>query len=881
MSHNEKLYNFKTYAEEIIQKVQDYRNAIQEFSTQENEVSLKLHKCIETIETIANEVVESASSSVKIGVMGEFSSGKTTLLGSLLGYAGLLPDSEGAATGNVTYLRIEQEKSLQKTQFAFKVEYLNQSDVEACLNFMLKTAKDIVSTPELSEELVTELKNLDPQNIEIWQQVVSWCKESQEYIGETDTELNNLIKEIKLFTQSYIWYGKDVCSTVDSVKNPVQVDIDTVHFALRLENNFINNQNEKINFNSISSTEKEKSGDFLQATFPLIHKIDVEVKVSEAIWNLSSIQGANKLVLLDFPGLGNKGSSVRDKFLSQREIENVQTILILTYGPRPGSDNTSEIFSMLKQQPNISKDESKNELILVGVGRFDEINFVQATLDELIQQEEPLTEETILSKLGVLDKAIQSVQNYTKHPDRIIFLSGFIALNKMKNRFSPVEIASPEVLKKLNDPAFQEKSQQLGHKWEQLSLRLKESNSNSTLASLLEEVSKNGGINQLRVLLEQHVTDHGLRQIYEQTHDKVKKLCEQQKQLKKMLDSPSLQNLLASEKSNLRTLRLIIKKLAHNYKTLKNYLVTSPLEFGLGIEKNRDRTPLVEVVKDEVIAEIEAWKEWRYLIDNLNNGKIRIPKSQDQQAKTNYASRWKNKDQPIDIPNLPKKSDDFFNTFENTVKKMEQDTRHRITEAIIDFLNELSNSQVLLPLLENNETIDFSSLRSELKKLLPVSKILNDYPILSDSINPIDCKDILIENSIDKSEELQQTLIPENIFPLAREENNKPGQKFSWALEESNENIKSENHQILMYQIKNAMINSLSQQLINIVRLANQEFNHELTNNFLVEIIKELESISQNRSDLNKILNDESQTNNSTPDWLESLKDISSAQYPL
>ena len=75
--------------------------------------------------------------------MGEFSSGKTLLLGSLIGYADALPVSETPTTGNVTAIYLVQQQGFQTTQVnKFTVEYLSQEEVKTCLSFMLKEAQE-------------------------------------------------------------------------------------------------------------------------------------------------------------------------------------------------------------------------------------------------------------------------------------------------------------------------------------------------------------------------------------------------------------------------------------------------------------------------------------------------------------------------------------------------------------------------------------------------------------------------------------------------------------------------------------------------------------------------------------------------------------------
>jgi Dynamin family len=865
MLATEQLNQFKNYAQEILQKLQEYRYAIsQEHSTEGTKVPDNLSTCIDNIEKAAKKVVNQASSSVKIGVMGEFSSGKTTLLGSLLGYAGALPESEKASTGNVTYLSIEQETTLKPTQFQFKVEYLDQNEAEDCLDFMLKMAKESKFIEQLDNKQRTTLENLNPKNTEVWQQVVDWYKDANSKID--NPELRNQIKEIQEFAQSYIWYGANVCR----ISKPIDLDIDTVPFALQLHDQMMD---QKIDFDHIP-TDKDELIKLLQASFFLIRRINVEVKVSNAIWDLSSIQGANKLVLLDFPGLENAKSAVRDRFLSKREMNNVQTILILIEGRRLGSAGTLKIFNILqKERPN----QVLDDFILVGVSRFDEMNLGEDITNE------SLTQQISLSQLQVLHRAVENIrQDYTKQSDEgIILLSAFMALDTM-NRSKEVPVGSDKILTKLNNPDFKQKSEELRQKWKQLSQRLKESD--LIVAGLLEKAAEDGGINHLRILLENHVNSHGLKQLSKDVRSQVEKLHNQQTELRKMLNQPSLQEkLLAYKSSPLHNLYGVLQKLTDNYSALKTHLTTSPLELGVGIDEKRMGIPLTKVIEDEVNFNIFSWSEWRYLIDNLNNGKINIPESEDiTQAQEDFLKLLEeglnNPDESQDyaVSKPPTTSDDFYNTFEHTVKKLEKDTREKIGKAIEDFLNKLSNNRVSLQ--GDHTTIDLASLRDQLISCLPSSQI--DNRILRSATNPMEWKETINGSIKDKK---LRAITPQYIFPLACEEKdkNKPGQKFIWNPEISNTNISQENHQIIMLQLRDAMIASVSQQLAELVREANKQVNEYLTTVVLSGIISTLEKLSKNQADLKKIAYGESQPDSSTPDWLESLNKLTSIKSPL
>ncbi|WP_231866925.1 dynamin family protein, partial [Anabaena sp. 4-3] len=120
----EKIGRFKEYGELILGKID---SVPQTPSKQEDWIPTSLDDCILRLREAAEKTVELATSPVKIGVMGEFSSGKTLLLGSLIGYGDALPISENPTTGNVTAIHLIPQEGFSTTQVGnFTVEYLTR-----------------------------------------------------------------------------------------------------------------------------------------------------------------------------------------------------------------------------------------------------------------------------------------------------------------------------------------------------------------------------------------------------------------------------------------------------------------------------------------------------------------------------------------------------------------------------------------------------------------------------------------------------------------------------------------------------------------------------------------------------------------------------------
>ncbi|MGB3655433.1 MAG: hypothetical protein WBA41_30080, partial [Rivularia sp. (in: cyanobacteria)] len=371
-----------------------------------------------------------------------------------------------------------------------------------------------------------------------------------------------------------------------------------------------------------------------------------------------------------------------------------------------------------------------------------------------------------------------------------------------------------------------------------------------------------------------HINNHGLKQLCDDVNIQVNELRGEQTKLQKMLNNSSLQEeLLAYQNSPLHNLREVIRELTDNYTALKTYLEKSPLELGVRIDEQRSGIPLTKVVEDDVDFDIFSWNEWRNLINNLNNGKINISKSEDKKEVDEFDKIFGGGSQ-VSIP--PTKSDDFYEIFAETVKKLEQDTREKIDKAIEDFLKELSNETVSVQ--GNHTTINLPDLRKRLIKCLPSSQIDNLLDVASNPMAKL--WEDKIKASI-KDRKLPE-IEPKDIFPLACEDKdkNKPGQKFIWDPDRSHINTGQENHQITMLQLRDAMIVSLTQKLVELVHEANKLVNEQLITEVLNKIISRLGDLSRNNQQLRSIVYGDSQPDNSIPDWLESLNKLSSIEHP-
>jgi hypothetical protein len=844
----EKLDRFQKYGESILRKID---SVPQQPSKQEDWVPASLDDCLIHLRKAAEKTVELATSSVKIGVMGEFSSGKTLLLGSLIGYADALPISENPTTGNVTAIHLKPQEDFATTEVGnFTVEYLTHDEVNECLRFMLKEAN--------RRTIAAGLSAIPQEKLKTWNDILSLCEEL--WNSSKNLELRYLLRELVLFVRANNSYGAAMCG------RRYDIDATTARDGLTLADQPMAIQT--LNFEDLPPTHirlpnapQRLPTKLLQNSFPLIRRVDIEVKISKQIWDLSGSQGTSEFILLDFPGLGAANSGVRDTFLSLRELAEVQTILVLLNGKSPGSDRANKIFTMMQQQ---RPGQDLKDLILVGVGRFDQLPLEseggERQLDSLIDDKtdnNPLNESTVCQQLKVLQTTIDGASAFTTQKERILLLSPLLGLADLAKRSSKVKAGSPEFLADLDYPDYLDRSNRLQEKWGRLSERLLESDSRSPLGRQLSYFAQDGSIAKLRELIQTHVATHGFKQLYEDTRRAANALHQQQDNLKKILEEIQEQGIPMADSQSFLDLRFAVETLDKTYRKFQKQLGKEPLKDKRGITVS-------DVVKDELTFRILNWSQWTLLFNKANNGMISLTESKGAAGKLFDRGNKVNS-------SLPTKSDDFYPAFEKTIQELEDFARDRIRQAVVDLLSKLSNQigkerdrlrEILHPEQEQEIQEKFGDEDADLfyKLLLGCDPNQWQEAIISEV------------SSKDKSS------VPANMFPLARQDDkHNIGQIFDWAPERSQSNPRTANHQLLVLRLRDEITASASLHLVQYVSEVNQQVNAELEG-ILDQIVPCLQNISKKEALLRYIATEESQINAEIPTWLQIISDIANSK---
>jgi hypothetical protein len=837
----DKLARLKEYGEFILRKID---SVPQRPSQEEDWVPTSLDDCLLRLREAAEKTVELANSPVKIGIMGEFSSGKSLLLGSLIGYADALPVSENPTTGNVTAIHIKPQDGFATTQANnYTVEYLSHEGVNECLHFMLKEANRRATSAGVTPLQVAKIKT--GKDISIW------CEEV--WKSSNNLELRYLVRELVLFLRAYQAYGEALCGRlypIDGITAREGLQLAEMPMAIQsLKFEDLPAANVRL-----PNAPQRLGTQLLQTSFPLIRRVDIDVKISREIWDVT---GAEEFVLLDFPGLGAANSGTRDTFLSLRELAQVQTILVLLNGKSPGSDRANKIFTMMQQQ---RPGQDLKDLILVGVGRFDQLPLEseggERELDLLINNQsdsQPLQTNAVFQKLKVLKTIIDGAEAFTSQKDRIVLLSPLLGLSEFAKRSSQIKAGSEEFLANLDYPDYLERPKKLQQKWGDLSEALLAADGRSQLGRQLGYFAQDGGISKLRELIQTHVANHGLKQLYEDTRRAADVIRQQQEYLKEIIAEIHEQGIPTVDTPALLELRSAIESLDRTYRNFQK---------DLGKEQLKDRRGIVvsDVIKDELTLKILNWSQWTLLFNKIQNGTITLAEFKGAAGKLFDRGNRVN-------TSIPTKSDDFYPAFEKTVKELENFASDRIHQAVVDLLSSLAH-QITLE-REKLQTILIPEMEQEIESKFGLEEADLFYKLLLGS-DPRQWKEAIIAEINNHD----QSIKPESIFPLARQdEKHSVGQIFDWSPERNQNPSRSANHQLFVLRLRDEITASASLHLVQYVSESNQQVNIEI-NGILDQIIPSLQNLSKKETLLRYIAARDSQTELAIPAWLEILTDI-------
>lgn len=698
-----------SYIIDHLDKYEDYASRILGRLPDESEIApgqdtyCDIRQLVQATRRAALRTKRLTASPLVIGFVGGIKTGKTELICTLIGRPNLLPSKPVPCTGNIAAVRLilSDEPELDPVS-RLNISYLTKRDLNQCLAYMLEKLHEQARKISLDSHLLGELKNFHAHTNR--GAIREWCMRSWQ--SSNDTRLRFMLREVVNFLVVCDAYADVMCGDESLVFREVPIEHKEVSLVL-----------EHVSPQAIAEAPLEQlvrevkradvrpatlTSELIRETFPLIKRVDVEVEVPRAVWQLPNMSRPDGIVILDFPGLGNISSSSRDEFLCWQELKQVHTIMLLLnlLAPDEAASSAMEIHDNLKKE---LADNLLNERIIVGINRFDTLAlgpFAQtqdtSIIDALIRSAQPrgdgvmrgIEESEIFERLEKLRNAWEHARNFTASSSQIVLLSPlWMAVKQASKSSFLVEFA-----KRINseDAAWLSK---FADKWESVNNLLSDRSRTSAFAKALKQYIDDGGLSYLIALIAEQCRSHGLSRIFEVS----RKSCQELRNHQKEICAWVTKNSLAPQGGKVEELRAALEHLANFYsgevarlQQLGAAILPQSDGYADGKQLIFDR----ELI-DELTTEVFNWNQWTELLALTKKGMIARQPSQNRQPLFRAMHS-----PPFRLPRpasltkikIPEKSGDFFPPFEFTLKQFLNAVRARISNLITTYFENVFSS---------------------------------------------------------------------------------------------------------------------------------------------------------------------------------------------
>jgi len=822
MATADKLRRMKDYTKALVDALTDRMELEDPSSTPDP----KLAERLIDLRVAAIKALEIADSPVKIGVVGEYSSGKTSMLSALIGRADsdALPIKEVATTGNVTALHFTPIDQLQTTQVGpFTVEFLMREEVALTFKHMLGEAAQRADLANLPDEMVEQVGALDPNERDFVDQIERWGENA--WKQSDNPGLRFLIRELLTMARSYASCGGALCG------NKTVVDADVAEDGLTLSDP--ETDMKAMPFSKLmpapeymAQMPQRITADQLQGAFSLIKRVRVDVKLSRDIWDLVNFTGDNEFVLLDFPGLGAAFSGVRDTYLCMSELAHVQTILVLLNGRNPSSGGCAPIVNEMQRS---RKGQDIKDCILVAVGRFDDIPSVELALDNVIKAGkeaggEVFDDDDVYDRIDVLQNLVAVAQSFTSDKSRVAFISPVISLHDAEGKWPDIEV-SDGLFKKQMEKIIPG-AEKMRDKWREAATTV---NDSGILKTWLNAFSEDGGITRLRQLIEDHVTAHGVRQLMEHAEREVRNVTRMHAQIIEEFG-------LAEEDGGTSIATDVVRKtldgIARKYSDFKvKYCEMAP---PLMFQHDGEKQLVSGAVEEDVVYRVFSWVEWISLLDRVEDGYV--------EAKAGMSSS----DSLIDLSGfqdgVPDQAEDFYDRFTATVERCEEYAKDCVRRAINELLVEMEADvaairQPLQKIIENADIKKsaIATLKAEGERYFEVLRAAS-YPQRFENKLQNVCG---VVKAGSENMDWDRLAKIQKLFPLPRpDEGHDKGQSFAWTdlggVAKDLMPARHSRHQVQVQRIRDTLVSSAVRHIVREVNEANERMQKVLSDTFAI-----------------------------------------------
>ncbi|EPH43942.1 dynamin family protein [Streptomyces aurantiacus] len=451
------------------------------------------------------QLLGEARDPLTIGVVGEFSSGKSLLIESLLGMPGLLSVSHVPTTGNVTAIRVDQSRDGEPAPSLRErgVVYCTAGETAELMTHLHGRMGRLAALEGLAERDIDALRSARP-GPEGWRPLVDWCR--RQGSSAQGSKLTAVAAEVLLVAGAHEKGAALLGRRYDLSDAQAKLAMSLPDVPRETGGGWGRQGTADLDGGSIPD-------DVLAVCVPLIRKIELRVRVPRHIWDLADV-GA--LTLLDFPGLNSPKSSERDAFLSRRELRDIHTILVLMNAQRGPVAGEQYFFDMLREPTADGRerrsDEELRESILVAGGRFEQlpVDDPAALRAALLDTPERLTERRLLGHrdTAVLDRVVEAAQSLLPagQHKQLMLVSPMVGLAALRTA-GALGRGTPDAPSRARKQGADQTVPP--GMWAQVADRLEADAPGSPLITALREFARDGGLGLLRRELTGHARAHG------------------------------------------------------------------------------------------------------------------------------------------------------------------------------------------------------------------------------------------------------------------------------------------------------------------------------------------------------------------------------------